>query len=163
MERCQNAQSVAVCCACGCIATEHSECPCWHLFSTGSWNSGRSWPGLMNHVFFHITWIAGWVLPGQHLALGFPGGCYLFPELSPIHGGPTSQLKGPAADIILIPQHTFRGMESTTRRVRAVLASAKIWTSLFHSTLLISVRFKSALKVLHGIGHHKIYLDLRYT
>ncbi len=26
---------------------------------TGPWSNGRRWPGLMNHVFFYITWMAG--------------------------------------------------------------------------------------------------------
>ena len=70
IERCQNTQCIAVCCLWECIATDKSGCPCWPLYTaesannghvsirTGPWSNGRTWPGLMKHVYFYITWIA---------------------------------------------------------------------------------------------------------
>ena len=70
IERCQNTQCIVVCCSWGCIVADQSGCPCWPLsitesgsnghvsIRTGSWSNGRGWPGLMNHVFFYITWMA---------------------------------------------------------------------------------------------------------
>ena len=69
IERCQNTQCIAVCCIWSCIAADHLGCTFWPLSTTestnngnvsirtGPWSNGR-WPGLMNHVFFYITWMA---------------------------------------------------------------------------------------------------------
>ena len=82
IERCQNTQGITVCCIWGCIATDQSGCPCWPLSPTESINNGymsirtgphgnRSrWPGLMNHVFFYITWVHVCCLHGEHMAPG---------------------------------------------------------------------------------------------
>ena len=36
---------------------------------TGPRSNGRRWPGLLNHVFFNITWMARCVCsPGEHMA-----------------------------------------------------------------------------------------------
>ncbi len=73
MERCQNTQCITDCCIWGCIAPDQSGCPCWPLSTaesansghvsirTGQRSNGRRWPGLMNHVFFYITWMDGCV------------------------------------------------------------------------------------------------------
>ena len=64
IEWCQNTQ---------CIAADQSGCPCWNLSTaerannghlsirTGPRSNGRRCPGLTNHVFFYITWMAGCV------------------------------------------------------------------------------------------------------
>ena len=58
-------------CLWGYIAADQSGFPCWPVSTTkiannrhmsiitGPQSSGRSWPGLMNHVFFYIMWMAG--------------------------------------------------------------------------------------------------------
>ena len=68
-ERCQNTMCIAVCCVLG--RSGQSGCPCWCpattdrannrqvSIRTGPHSSGRRWPGLMNHVFFYITRMAG--------------------------------------------------------------------------------------------------------
>ena len=80
VESCQNTQCIEACCIRGYIAAEQSGCPCWALSTaksannghmiirTGPRSNGRWWPGMMNNVFFYITWMAGRCLPGEHMA-----------------------------------------------------------------------------------------------
>ena len=71
IERCQNTQCITVCWVWGCIAAEQSGWLCWPLSTTECTNNGhvsirngtrsnwRRWPGLMNHIFFYTTLMAG--------------------------------------------------------------------------------------------------------
>ena len=73
IQRCQKTQCITVCCVWSCRASHQSGCPCWPLSTakstnnghmsirTGPRSNGRRWPGLLNHVFFYITWAAGWL------------------------------------------------------------------------------------------------------
>ncbi len=70
MERSLNTQCIAFCYVWGCTAVDQSGCPCWPLSTVESANNGCvsiragpqsngiRWPGLINHVFFYITWMA---------------------------------------------------------------------------------------------------------
>lgn len=60
VERCQNTQSITVCCVWGCVAADGSGCPSWPVSTAksaynghvsmriGPWSNGRRWLGLMN-------------------------------------------------------------------------------------------------------------------
>ena len=73
IEKCQNTQCITICCVWDCIAANQSGCPYWPLSTAESGKNGhvsirtepqpngRRWPGLMNQVFFYITWMAGCV------------------------------------------------------------------------------------------------------
>ena len=85
VDRFQNTQYITVCCVWGCRATDQSGWQCWPLTPVESTNNGhvsirtgpqgheKSWPGLMNYVFFYIMWMARCVCIAylwEHMAPG---------------------------------------------------------------------------------------------
>lgn len=102
---------------------------------TGPWSNGRRWSGLMNPIFFHITWMAScaWVAYlytlswKQYSLAAVASFSRITPQSKQIGsmGAPPQNLRD-WKDLLLvqIPQHTFRVLvDSMPQWVRAILAA----------------------------------------